>query len=296
MDNIIISSNDLITQNRCSPLVKAKDFSSVNFWYYTRLSTANKILENKYVYISNLSEMNDLDEAKLHNNTSKFVHCFCFCNSNSEKIPMWYLYSGISGMGASLGFTPATMIKLINSIETVSTPDGAVTLHKGKDFDLDFGWIFYRKVDQKDRVFYRNKWYSLKDPINFESNNYFIKSYPWEYEREFRIVIQNKTDTPYDRFVINLAPVYEQIKLKLAPEITEETFIKLQPQLHGINKFLSKKPLPLHSNLLINMNLFKRNFKGFLEYISNNLEQPDSGTSIDYAAICSAMSNYCKRK
>lgn len=294
MNTIAISSNDLIVKNCPSLPSKAKDFSTINFWYYTSLSTANKILDNKCVYISNLSKMNDIDEATLHNDEKRFVHCFCLCNSSSERIPMWYLYSGISGKGAALGLTPATMIKLINSIETVSTTDGSVTLYKGKDFDLDFGWIFYRKADQTDKIFYRNRWYSLNDPSSFEFNNYFIKSYPWEYEREFRIVIHNKTGISYDRLVINLAPVYEQIRLKLAPEITDELFSNLLPQLHGINKFLSKKTL--HSDLSINMNLFQRNFDGFLEYISTNSGQPDSGTSINYASICSAMSNHCMHK
>lgn len=294
MEETTIYSNELIEKN-CSVLPnKARDFSSTNFWYYTSLGTANKILENQCVYASNLNIMNDIDEATLHKDEKEYIHCFCLCNSNSEKIPMWYLYAGISGQGVALGFTPSVMLKLINSIRTVSTPDGSVILHKDKDFDLEYGWIFYRKGEQKSQVCYRHRWYSLHDPENLESNNYFIKSYPWEYEKEFRIVLHNKTGIAYDRLVINLSDVYEEIKLKLAPEITKEVFADLRPQLNGIDRFLCK--MPEHSKLEINMNLFKRNFDSFVEYIRNNSKSSDPDANLDYSAICSAISTQCAIK
>lgn len=291
MKNIDKTSEELKKLN-CLKLNKDnKKFSNCNFWYYTNLYTANLILENKSVHISNISIMNDIDEAVLHSKDKEFIHCFCLCNSNTEKIPMWYLYSGITGQGVSLGFTPSTMLKLIESIETVTTIDKKVTLKKDVDFDLDYGWIFYRKKEDPTKVMFKSKWYSLKDPENFESNNFFIKSYPWEYEKEFRIIIRNKTNQKYDKLVLNISEVYEKIKIKLAPELSNDQFLELLFS-HGLKGFLKFFDRTLQkSKLSINMNLCERNFKVFLNYIKE-----DRYSNIKYNEICDAISCHCRKK
>ena len=289
MEQIKISSEELKKSNQLSLPCKAKDFSNYSFWYYTNLHTADLILKNKCVYISNLSLMNDIDEAELHCKNKEFVHCFCLCNSDTEKIPMWYLYAGITGQGVSLGFSPSTMLDFISSIKTVTTPDQTVVLTKDVDFDLDYGWVFYRKKEAPSQVMFKRKWYSLRDPEKFEDNNFFIKSYPWEYEKEFKIIIRNKTDQKYDRLVLNISDVYKKIKIKLAPELSNEHFANSISTLNGFWEFLIQTPQK--SKLSINMNLCKRNFFGFLNYIKDN-----SNNDIEYDKICEAISQYCKNK
>lgn len=289
MEEIKISSEELKKLNHLSLPCKAKDFSSYSFWYYTNLHTADLILKNKCIYISNLSLMNDIDEAELHCKNKEFVHCFCLCNSDTEKIPMWYLYAGITGQGVSLGFSPSTMLELISSIKTITTPDQTVVLIKDVDFDLDYGWVFYRKNETPSQVMYKRKWYSLRDPEKFEENNFFIKSYPWEYEKEFRIIIRNKTNQKYDRLVLNISDVYKKIKIKLAPELSNEQLTNSISLLPGLWEFLIQTPQK--SKLSINMNLCKRNFFGFLNYIKDN-----RNNDIEYDKICEAMSQHCKSK
>lgn len=290
MGSINISSAELMNENCPKLPAKAADFSKHSFWYYTSLHTADLILKNKCIYISNLSLMNDIDEATLHNCDKEYVHCFCLCNSDTEKIPMWYLYAGITGKGVSLGFSPSTMLAFINSIKTVTTPDQTVVLTKDVDFDLDYGWVFYRKKETPSQVMFKRKWYSLRDPEMFEDNNFFIKSYPWEYEKEFRIVIRNKTNQKYDRLVLNISDVYKNIKIKLAPELSNEQFTNLITSLHGFCNYLIQTPQK--SKLSINMNLCKRNFSGFLDYIKESNNNDD----IEYSKICEAISPYCKKQ
>lgn len=231
--------------------------------------------------------MNDVDEANMHKNNEQRVHCFCLCNSNTEKIPMWYLYSGISGQGASLGFTPATMIKFIKSIDRVTTPDGDIILYKDKDFKLDYGWVFYRKSKASSKVMYKRKWYSLKDPEKFNRDNYFIKLYPWEYEKEFRIVIRNTTNQVYDQLVLDIEPIIEKLKIKLAPEIKVPHFKKMIPELTGFTNQYAKKTLP--SSLKINMNLFERNIEGYLDYIKCDVEKNEEDRKVNIERICNVV-------
>ena len=254
----------------------------MNFWYYTSFNTAKLILQNKSIHINNIALMNDVDEINLHYKEKGLVHCLCVCNSNTEKIPMWYLYAGITGKGVAFGFTPAVMLKLINSINTLKTVDGK-TLYKGRDFDVEWGWIFYRKNESKSEIFYKRKWYYLSNPKEFEINNYFIKNYPWEYEREFRIVIHNKTGIEYEKFIINIESVLKEVRIKLAPEISMESFNDMLSDISLDQSYFTA--LPKQSGLSIQMNLCKRNIKGFIDFVDMDMRRLEEFREIEQEDI-----------
>ena len=290
MKDIEISSKELKQMNKVVPK-RANDFSKYTFWYYTSYNTANLIFENSEIYISNINKMNDLDEIELHKKDSACVHCLCLCNSKSEKIPMWYLYAGIAGKGISIGFTPAKMIKFLNNIDELITPD-ETTLYKDKDFSMESGWVFYRKSAKNNKIFYKSKWYSLDDPEEFAKDNYFIKSYPWEYEREFRMVFHNKTTKKYDYLKLNVGSVIDKLKIQFAPEITTAESTLLLSKNIGFQKIPSSKIK--HSSLGIKMDLCKRNFSSFLDYINMNIENPSIDTGFEVDKICALIQSKCK--
>lgn len=244
--------------------------SSYTFWNYTSIGNLNDILKSGYFFASNLAIMNDNNEKELHPNNSESVHALCFCNSNTEKIPMWYLYGGITGKGCALGVTPAKMrdwIRMIKEVYVVvgKKADTEQALSVGKDVSLECGWVFYRKG--KSEIFYRNKWYRIaeKDYDEFENDNFFIKDYPWEYEREFRILIKNKTGKNHDRLAIKIPEkIYPSLKLRLAPELTRESFQAEIKDLEGFQKLFSSNAK--ESNLGISMNLLSRNEERIHEY------------------------------
>lgn len=244
--------------------------SSYTFWNYTSIGNLNDILKSGYFFASNLAIMNDNNEKELHPNNSESVHALCFCNSNTEKIPMWYLYGGITGKGCALGVTPAKMrdwIRMIKEVYVVvgKKADTEQVLSVGKDVSLECGWVFYRKG--KSEIFYRNKWHRIaeKDYDEFENDNFFIKDYPWEYEREFRILIKNKTGKNHDRLAIKIPEkIYPSLKLRLAPELTRESFQAEIKDLEGFQKLFSSNAK--ESNLGISMNLLSRNEERIHEY------------------------------
>ena len=266
-----IETQGLREKNGFSLNEKAKAISTCGFWYYTRLHTADRILDGGKFHVSNFREMNDTGEAERHQDKQDFLHALCFCNSNSEKIPMWYLYSGISGNGASLGFTPSKMMTFLRQIKTVETPKGE-KLYCERDFDMQFGWIYYRKTNERGRILYRQNWYEVDDPVGFESDNYFIKDYPWEYEREFRIVFINKTSTPYPYLVLHIPEeLLAAVKIKLAPEITKSELEGLMPELPGFQKQMTRKTE--YSSLQIKMGLCGRNLANILSYLEQELRK-----------------------
>lgn len=285
MNDTPISAQELREKNPVILPEQAASFSKASFWYYTRLSTADKILNSSSFRVSNLKEMNDLDEVQLHVEDQECVFALCFCNSNTEKIPMWYLYSGIAGNGAALGLTPSKMMSFIRSIKTVRGVIGnapPVHLTVGHEVELQYGWVFYRKKDSQGEVLYRNKWYAVDDSQRFEKDNFFLKAYPWEYEKEFRIVLVNRTETKYDALFVNIPEeIRAGIKVKLAPELNKEKFRQVKDI-----KCIGKDPRyePQYSNLSINMNLFHRNRKSLPDYLRTEFskDSPD----IEPAELC----------
>ena len=249
--------------------------SSYTFWNYTSIGNLNDILKSGYFFAGNLATMNDKNEKELHPNNSESVHALCFCNSNTEKIPMWYLYGGITGKGCALGVTPAKMrdwIRMIKEVYVVvgKKADTEQVLSVGKDVSLECGWVFYRKG--KSEIFYRNKWHRIaeKDYDKFENDNFFIKDYPWEYEREFRILIKNKTGKNHDRLAIKIPEkIYPSLKLRLAPELTEEKFQSEVKDLEGFQKFFISSKAK-ESDLKISMDLLNRNKERIHKYVEEH--------------------------
>ena len=283
---IKIDAKQMKSKNNWGLDTQAKDFSKYDFWHYTSLETADKIIDGLSFHCSNLDQMNDLHEAERHRNYGEFIHALCFCNSNTEKIPMWYLYAGMSGNGASIGITPGEMQKFIKKITTVKGcrdgEDGKETQDElliDRDFDLEYGWIFYETSHAEEatstKIRYRSEWFRLEDVRSFEKDNYFIKDYPWEYEREFRILFKNKTSIPYKKIIVNFTKEQaKRMKLMLAPELSKDGLKTKHPQLYASanEKLKSIK----ESELYIKMDLVNRNRKEILENIRSIVDTPQN--------------------
>lgn len=255
-----------------------------NFYHYTSYESLRKILTgddqgNHFFFVRSISEMNDRNEAKLHLDDGDKIHSFCTCCTKHEKIPLWYLYSGICGRGVRLGITPGKMLKFLRDIELVypvagGKVDYSSPLRIHNDFDLLCGWVYYL-MDGNNRIFYRNRYYSTECmDESLLKTNYFIKNYPWEYEREFRVIIKNKTAVSYERIAIPISQAFiEELEIMSAPEHSftdseKEDYISL-----GIKPKRIKK-----SSLNIKMDLLKGNKADILEQIDVWCDEDQCGT------------------
>lgn len=274
MSDTLITAQELRDKNPSGLPELTQNLSKSSFWYYTRLSTADTVLNQASFRVSNLKDMNDLDEVQLHADNQDNLFALCFCNSNTEKIPMWYLYSGIAGNGAALGFTPLRMSMFIRSIRTVKGVIGkepVADLAIGSDVELQYGWVYYRKESKPEEVLYQNKWYVIDDSQLFEKDNYFLKAYPWEYEREFRIIFINQTNAKYDALFVDIPEeILKNIKVKLAPELSKDKFLQIK-NLSCIGK--DSRFEPQYSKLSIKMNLFHRNRKSLPDYLKTEFSK-----------------------
>lgn len=270
MENKMLTPNNLKEHLTATLNGRASDFAKADFWHYTSLENAKLILDGDTpgFLASSLALMNDLDERQMHENEKKRVFSLCFCNTKMEKIPMWYMYSDLDGEGVALGFTPGKMRDFINSIERVYPfAKGKVNkkkpLRKGVDFEIQAGWIAYYSPTTRKNVRFKGEWYDGV-PDDFEIDNYFIKSYPWYYEDEFRIVIMFKNECNFDQIYIELNEK-TPVKLMIGPGFNNDKSEK-SAILEELKK--SKKISGLYnSKLKVNMKLAKRHLNSFITYI-----------------------------
>lgn len=284
-DNTPIYATELVAMNNGT--LREVQNSHNSFCYFTTVHTAEKILSSEienYIYVSPISKMNDLHERELHSSDGDSVFGLCFCNSDMDNIPMWYLYAGISGEGARIGITASKMCRFISNITHIYAVDEMKIgrrLERGIDFDFTFGWIFYRQNEHL--IKYRKNYYSLIDSLSaFENQNYFVKDVEWKYEKEFRIVFYVYNDPPEKIAVpINKKALMEKgggLSVMLAPELRPKTNEEWYAEKYA-KRFGLPKDKVKFSKLKIKMDLLSRNQYTIIERFSdvlNNLDEKNT--------------------
>lgn len=236
-----LSLNPSVDDVRNAPRIK-DCIGSYGFCYYTKLDTFKLILKSKKVWVRNVTCMNDKKEFIDPTLDKTKFHLLCFSNSDDEIIPMWYMYAGTSGNGIRIRLTPGVLRLLLKDIK-IYRPDQTIL----NNYNISCGWIYYKYGD--DYYEHRNKKYEIDDwDPSFNKSNLFIKSKHWNYEKEFRIVIENLDDVSYDHLELDLTNVFDRLQFMRGPEFDDN---KLSPK---EKSFLNQVKYS-DSQLYIKMNL-----------------------------------------
>ena len=240
--------SDIVT----NPNVTSNDFLSVfdnderakkhsNYYHYTKLDVLNKILKNKQIFLGSTKMWNDKTDIKPD-------YCFsvCFATGTSESLPLWYLYSGIDGRGARLGFSKKTFISWIEScsfslleVDDDYNPTKTVAVLESNDYEMKCRDILYLGMDTANKGLYRAKYNGktknriTKDVYEEIKKEYrdYIKSLIWFYEKETRIFLKIKNEklkkaiANDKKYVVamDISDVISDLRIMLAPEFGEIT-------------------------------------------------------------------------
>lgn len=210
--NNVVKRLTSLKSNQCRTVLGDK-----GFYYYTTLDTFSKIYESKRIWIRNVGCMNDKKEFTYDDKLTKnkaYNHLFCLCNSDSESIPMWYMYSENKGNGARIKFPPSAIKEIILNAKVI-LPDN--TIMKSEYYNIEAGWVYYRYKNNRYKL--NNKSYTIEDMGDaFYKKNRFIKSYHWLYEKEFRILVENNTDEAYEHLELDLSKCFDKLSFMFGPE------------------------------------------------------------------------------
>lgn len=239
------------------------------FFHYTKLKNIDSILKSRSFLLSNCGNSNDPIETEIKDNENSFI--LCFSTGINENLPMWYLYSGVDGMGGCLSFTKSLIYDLVeNAIFSVvcEKSDGSsdeAELVRGIDFDITLQDVIYAKIGTLDndtdikyntRVIHKfnnDEFKKFKD-----KNSAFVKSLIWYYEKETRLLVnlkdggreklnklKNQPNTvPKIRLSFKELPrVNANMKLILAPELSDKpsaknNFFELLSEYENIQNWL----------------------------------------------------------
>ena len=169
---------------------------SISFGYnplmhFTTMDNAVNILNSGEFWFSPMSKANDIYERnfqKNHDEAEFFTLCFCV-TTTGERLPLWYMYSGIAGQGAAIRFKPSALrdfISSIQSIEGISVDSGnRERPFRNHDFELECRRVIYISKPKGELAMYKDNGKVIRknDPVfdpNIENKRIpFVKLYPW---------------------------------------------------------------------------------------------------------------------
>ena len=85
-----------------------------NYFHYTTLKAIDGILKNGFC-LSSADRLNDAVEKKVFEGKGLKYYALCFSTGVQENLSLWYLYSGVAGMGGRLRFSYRAVSGLISN-------------------------------------------------------------------------------------------------------------------------------------------------------------------------------------
>ncbi len=266
------------TSEKLSEYLVGRELTHTAYCHYTSLDVINSILENNSLRISNVGGFNDQKEKEQFPNL-KYFFAICFATGVNENLPLWYLYSGLSGQGGRLNFTKGQFKKIINTATyELQEIDKKSKKAIGESIPLQINEQV--KICVKDIIYYKDgnpnvslKYNTMtnyvisKDEFDTyrKDNIGFVKPLIWFYEKETRIIAElvgtakeliDDDKTYCIKMSIDKC-IMSKVKINLAPEITNKNFNDILSGKDYILKHIaktSKVQLSTHSGE-VEMNL-----------------------------------------
>lgn len=244
--------------------------SSTKLCHFTSTESARQILSKGTFYLSKFNAMNDLAEAKLHDDEKDKIFSLSFCHSEALNIPLFYLYGGIDGKGCRLQFTPAKIEEIISNHTIHYVNKNNVCLRKAintSDYSIDYDWIYY--VASNGYCEYKEKQKSnyqtfddAVESLKVREKHYYIKNLIWKFEKEFRIIIKFSEPVYYDKIalVFDVKDKERGISLVCGPEYGADSIetIKEEFSEYGITNVFPSTSNTISMNLCLkNKNIIK---------------------------------------
>lgn len=182
-----------------------REYSHSGFFHYTTISAVNSILRGHSFWVGCIADCNDdLDKAQF--DSPKEFYSLCFSTGVNENLPLWYLYSGIDGMGARIRLTQSTIKSIIDNgkyvlyeydNKTKQPATELMVLESGVTMRRAFRDVIYRKENpDKDTIDLKYNTMTNYEVPKAEMAEYarrhpgFLKEIIWYYEKETRLIIQ----------------------------------------------------------------------------------------------------------
>ena len=176
-----------------------------SYKHYTRFSTAQKIMENGKLLLTDGDRWNDCCDKEQLNSASydKKYFAACFSFSISESVAMWTLYGGAHSDGAVLSLLPTDMAQIMRAkeVDLCRRAGGhyeRIRTLEPSEFDMWLTDVLYTGDNKKGQFTIRRSdervdlatWVDLARADGLTGiHPYYWKGCPWSYENEVRLVV-----------------------------------------------------------------------------------------------------------
>ena len=282
--------NSLENCDEILDFVKKHEMNHTYYCHYSTLTNMDKILDSEYIWLSSLKDFNDLCEFDSADENEN-LYALCFSALYSENLPMWYLYGGVTGKGARITFKKTSFIKWLNNLEFILINTRTDETENYIPVSVETHDVIYISSENGNcRIKYNggiNKKLTIEGyNLLKEKHKGFVKSLPWFYEKEFRILVladdeaSRRLNAPNSeiRLAVRLRKDdFRTFDVMLGPE----SVITDYSAYIGFTKFLSYK-IQKSSFDKIKMNLLRKNQKSIVDDISQWYEERFSESLCKY--------------
>ena len=212
-------------------------------FHYTKMENVRGILESKQLYLSRLSEMNDLNEYRGTRDADR-TYLACFSFGEEENMAMWKMYGGSPDESVRIQFGGATVAKCIGKhdhqkVYPVRLSDDC---QKGDEPQLEIEeWSFHdvaytygKALMWNRKVVGTGRCRGLSDPYAIPELKNRVKDFGWNSESEVRLVIRLTKSVPgLSRIAVDFDKPISSMSVLLGPSLSKQTKFKCMLERSG---------------------------------------------------------------
>ena len=204
---------------------------------YMPMARMMDLFKSKKLYLSRLSEMNDLVEYKGASEDASRTYLACFSHMRIENLAMWKLYGGSQDESVRLSFPGKVVFKALGGRKRVYKvkPDESCDLKSDILSEVeswsfhDVGYVYGQAIchEHRGQIVGIGRCEALERPYEVKELAAMLKNYGWINEGETRLVIKLKKPIPgLKRIAVDFAEPLEHVEIKVGPIMSKLTKVK----------------------------------------------------------------------
>lgn len=219
------SQMETVTPAEIAEFLHLSAISHKAFFCYVKMCRIDDLFRTGRLYLSRLSEMNDLSEY-VNSRDANRTYLACFSFGVMENMAMWKLYGGCPEESVRLEFGGQEVVKYLSECgkHKVYRVDssGSITDDVTPDVEEwsfhDVAYKYGQSLCWNHKVIGTGRCRLLSNPFKISELENRIKSYGWMSENEVRLVIKLKAAIPNMKHVaVDFRGAIQGMKIRLGP-------------------------------------------------------------------------------
>lgn len=235
-DELKPPKTETVTTDDILKFLRLSGQSHKKLFHYTKLGSLEGLLRSRKLYLSRLSEMNDLLEYTNTPNADR-TYIACFSYGSCENMEMWRMYGGSPRESIRLEFQGRDVFNAIGEMkghdiykvsgDNVCTND-KIELNDVEEWRLhDVAYKYGDALYWNNNVIGIGRCRALQDVSRIKELATYVKNFGWMSENEVRLTIKLRTSIPgLRRIAVDFGAPIDNMSVLAGPEGSKEFSIR----------------------------------------------------------------------